>query len=219
MNPAPQPLAARLDALLPQTQCRRCGFDGCLPYAEALAAGTAAANRCPPGGLATIAALADALGTAALPPDPTVWPQDQAVALNADQALVPTIAVIDEARCIGCFKCVLVCPVDAIIGAPKFLHTVIADDCSGCDLCLPPCPVDCIEMVPRAAALPAADTMAARWRTLHRARRARLARERESRDEARRQRRGELLATQAQGYDIAAAIARARLRKQTPSPP
>lgn len=206
-------LAARLDALLPQTQCRRCGFDGCLPYAEALAAGTTAVNRCPPGGLATIAALSAALATPALPPDPGFWPDDPQVALNADRALLPTVAVIDEDRCIGCFKCVLVCPVDAIIGAPKYLHTVIAGDCSGCDLCLPPCPVDCIELIPRAAVLHPAVAMADRWRSLHHARKTRLARERESRDEARRQRRGELLATQAQGYDIAAAIARARSRK------
>ncbi|WP_293373821.1 RnfABCDGE type electron transport complex subunit B [Nevskia sp.] len=204
-------LVAQLDALLPQTQCRRCGFDGCLPYAEALAAGTTTLNRCPPGGLATIAALAEALDQPLLPPDAALWPET--AALTADQALTPTVAVIDEARCIGCFKCVLVCPVDAIIGAPKFLHTVIADDCSGCDLCLPPCPVDCIDMVPRASIQTPADAMAERWRTLRRARKARLSRERESRDEARRLRRGELLSTQAQGYDIAAAIARARSRK------
>lgn len=206
-------LATRLDALLPQTQCRRCGFDGCLPYAEALAAGATAVNRCPPGGLATIAALSEVLGTPVLPPDPALWPDAPQAALNADRALLPTVAVIDEDVCIGCFKCVLVCPVDAIVGAPKYLHAVIADDCSGCELCLPPCPVDCIEMVPRAAALRPAEAMADRWRSLHRARKARLARERESRDEARRQRRGELLATEAQGYDIAAAIARARSRK------
>lgn len=204
-------LAACLDALLPQTQCRRCGFDGCLPYAEALATGTTTPNRCPPGGLATITALAAALGQPTLPPDAEIWPAVDA--LDADQALIPTVAVIDEARCIGCYKCVLVCPVDAILGAPKYLHTVIADDCSGCDLCLPPCPVDCIEMRPRPAVQPAADAMAERWRSLHRARKARLARERESRDEARRQRRGEVLSRQAQGYDIAAAIARSKLRK------
>lgn len=211
MNPTPQALTARLDALLPQTQCRRCGFDGCLPYAEALAAGSTTLNRCPPGGLATIAALAAALDQPPLAPEASLWP-DHAV-LSADRALIPTVAVIDEARCIGCFKCVLVCPVDAIIGAPKYLHTVIADDCSGCDLCLPPCPVDCIDMVPLPPSRTPAEAMAERWRMLHRARKVRLARERESRDEARRLRRGELLSTQAQGFDIAAAIARARIRK------
>lgn len=218
---APPPADARvaqLDALLPQTQCRRCGFDGCLPYAEALAAGRSAPNRCPPGGLTTLAALAEALGKPVPAPDPAVWPDDPALPLDADQALLPTVAVIDENVCIGCFKCVLACPVDAIIGAPKYLHTVLTDDCSGCELCLPPCPVDCITMVPRSAAQTPASAMASRWRSLHQARKARLARERESRDEARRQRRGELLAVQAQGYDIAAAIARARSRKST-SPP
>lgn len=209
-------LAARLDALLPQTQCRRCGFDGCLPYAEALAAGSAPPNRCPPGGLATIAALAAVLDQPPLPPDPALWPES--AARDADQALVPTVAVIDPSRCIGCYKCVLACPVDAIIGAPKYLHTVIADDCSGCDLCLPPCPVDCIEMRPRPAALPPAEAMAERWRSLHRARLVRLTRERESRDEARRLRRSGLLGRQAQDFDIAAAIARARSRK-SPTPP
>lgn len=205
----------RLDALLPQTQCRRCGFDGCRPYAQALAAGETTLNRCPPGGLTTIAALAELLAQPPLPPDVDVWPQD--AALRADQSLLPTVARIDESRCIGCFKCVLACPVDAIIGAPKFLHTVLSDDCSGCDLCLPPCPVDCIELVPRPPELPPADVMAERWRQLHRIRKARLARERESRDEARRQRRGEVLAAQAQSIDIAAAIARARARRTNPS--
>lgn len=208
-------LAARLDALLPQTQCRRCGEDGCRPYADAIAAGRAAINRCPPGGLTTLAALAAATGQAALPPDPTVW-LDSAV--DADRALIPTIAVIDATRCIGCYKCVLACPVDAIVGAPKFLHAVIADDCSGCDLCLPPCPVDCIDLVPRPAALTAVDAMRSRWHRLHERRKVRLAREREARDAARRLRRGEVLAAQAGSFDIAAAIARARSRK-TPSRP
>ena len=210
-------LATRLDALLPQTQCRRCGFDGCRPYAEALAGGSTTLNRCPPGGLTTIAALADALAQPALPPDPTVWPED--APLTADQALVQTIAVIDETRCIGCYKCVLACPVDAILGAPKFLHAVIDDDCSGCDLCLPPCPVDCISLVVRPATSTPAAAMAERWRALHERRKLRLARDRAQRDEARRQRRGEVLAAQAQTIDIAAAIARARLRKQNPTPP
>jgi electron transport complex protein RnfB len=210
-------LASRLDALLPQTQCRRCGFDGCRPYAEALASGATTLNRCPPGGLTTIAALAEALAQPALPPDPVVWPED--APLTADRALIQTIAVIDETRCIGCYKCVLACPVDAIIGAPKFLHAVIDDDCSGCDLCLPPCPVDCITLVVRPAALTPAAAMTERWRMLHERRKLRLARDKAQRDEARRLRRGEVLAAQAQTIDIAAAIARARLRKQNPTPP
>ena len=134
-------LADELDALLPQTQCTRCGYAGCRPYAEALATGEAAANRCPPGGESTLAALADRLGVALLPLDP------QTGAFGP-----PRVAVIDEAVCIGCAKCLAPCPVDAIVGARRFLHTVIASECSGCELCIAPCPVDCIAMVPIANA-------------------------------------------------------------------
>jgi electron transport complex protein RnfB len=208
-------LTARLDALLPQTQCTRCGYDGCRPYAEAMASGDAAPNRCPPGGRATIAELAQALGVPPPMPDETVWPTLAAV--DADAALVPTVAVIDEARCIGCYKCVLACPVDAIVGAPKFLHVVLADACSGCDLCLPPCPVDCITMIARPADVPTPLAQGPRWREHFDARRARLTRDKEQRDEARRRRRAATIKEQAQGYDIAGAIARARARRtQTP---
>ena len=204
-------LAARLDALLPQTQCTRCGYDGCRPYAEAMAADGAAPNRCPPGGRTTLARLATALHIEAPARDETVWPQQAAI--DADAALVPTVAVIDETRCIGCYKCVLACPVDAIVGAPKFLHVVLTDACSGCDLCLPPCPVDCITMVARPADLPTPIEQAPRWRERFDARRARLARDKEQRDEARRRRRAATVREQAQGYDIAGAIARARARR------
>jgi electron transport complex protein RnfB len=135
--------AARIDALLPQTQCTRCGYGGCRPYAEAIASGAAPINQCPPGGAATIRALAELLGRAALPLNPA----------NGREA-APTVAWIDEARCIGCAKCLAPCPVDAIVGAPKYLHTVIAERCTGCELCIPPCPVDCIELRD-AAPLPA----------------------------------------------------------------
>lgn len=215
-GPVTADLVTRLDALLPQTQCRRCGFDGCRPYAEALADNSTALNRCPPGGLTTITALAAALELAPLAPDASVWPDE--APLTTDQALIQTIAVIDETRCIGCYKCVLVCPVDAILGAPKFLHVVIDEDCSGCDLCLPPCPVDCISLEVRPAALTPAAAMAERWSKLHERRKLRLAREREQRDEARRLRRGEVLAAQAKEIDIGAAIARARLRRQQTGP-
>ncbi|HEY6453873.1 MAG TPA: RnfABCDGE type electron transport complex subunit B [Steroidobacteraceae bacterium] len=124
-----------IDALLPQTQCTRCGYPGCLPYAQAIAQG-AAINQCPPGGAATIEALAQLLGREAVPLNP---------AHGVEQA--PRVAVIDEARCIGCAKCLPPCPVDAIIGAPRFLHTVAAELCTGCELCIAPCPVDCITMV------------------------------------------------------------------------
>ena len=132
-------LTDALDRLLPQTQCRRCGYDGCRPYAEAMAAGSAPGNRCPPGGPSTLAALAAALGCAPLPLEP-----------STGSFGVPTVAVIDEALCIGCAKCLPACPVDAIVGARRYMHTVLAADCSGCDLCLPACPVDCITMQPAA---------------------------------------------------------------------
>jgi electron transport complex protein RnfB len=128
---------ARIDALLPQTQCTRCGYSGCLPYAAAIAAGEAEINQCPPGGSATIGALAELLGRESLPLNP---------ANGVESA--PRVAWIDEERCIGCARCLPPCPVDAIIGASKYLHTVLADRCTGCELCLAPCPVDCIEMRP-----------------------------------------------------------------------
>ncbi|MFI4891554.1 MAG: RnfABCDGE type electron transport complex subunit B [Steroidobacterales bacterium] len=130
-------MAGSIDALLPQTQCTRCGYDGCLPYAEAIAAGAAPINQCPPGGRATIAALARLLDRPVLPLNP---------ANGVERA--PLIAWIDETRCIGCARCLPPCPVDAIVGAPKFLHTVLSDRCTGCELCIAPCPVDCIELRP-----------------------------------------------------------------------
>jgi electron transport complex protein RnfB len=127
-----------IDALLPQTQCTRCGYAGCRPYAAAIANGEADINQCPPGGEATIRALAVRLGR-------------EYRALNPANgvAAAPRVAVIDEARCIGCAKCLPACPVDAIVGAQRFMHSVLHEQCNGCELCLPPCPVDCIEMRPR----------------------------------------------------------------------
>ncbi len=150
-------LAAKLDALLPQTQCTACGYPDCRAYADAIAAGEAGTDRCPPGGDEGAARLARALGVPARPLDP---------AFGAYRP--PRVAVIDEATCIGCVKCIQACPVDAIVGASKRLHTVIASWCTGCELCLPPCPVDCIALVP-AAALP--DPDASRERHAFRARR------------------------------------------------
>jgi electron transport complex protein RnfB len=135
-GPAPD-LAGRIDALLPQTQCTRCGYTGCRPYADAIAAGEAAINQCPPGGQTTIEALSRLLDRPALPLNPKNGVEGPLL-----------VAWIDEARCIGCARCLAPCPVDAIVGAQKYLHTVIADHCTGCELCLPPCPVDCIEMRP-----------------------------------------------------------------------
>jgi electron transport complex protein RnfB len=134
--------AKAIDALLPQTQCTRCGYQGCRPYANAIAEG-APINQCPPGGAATIAALAHLLGRPVLPLNP----------LHGVEA-PPRVAVIDETRCIGCAKCLPPCPVDAIIGAPRFMHTVVAQLCTGCELCIAPCPVDCIAMVAPAQAPP-----------------------------------------------------------------
>jgi len=134
------PTVDDIDALLPQTQCTRCGYSGCRPYAQAIAAGAAPINQCPPGGAATIEALAALLGRAVLPLNP------------ANGAEGPTlIAQIDEEACIGCAKCLPPCPVDAIIGAHRQMHTVVLALCTGCELCVAPCPVDCITMAPRAA--------------------------------------------------------------------
>ncbi|SFB84673.1 electron transport complex protein RnfB [Marinospirillum celere] len=130
------PLVEKIDHLLPQTQCGQCGHPGCRPYAEAIAAGEEI-NKCPPGGEATIQALADLLGREPLP-------------LDAEEGVTSDkkVAFIREDECIGCTKCIQACPVDAIIGAPKLMHTVIIDECTGCDLCVEPCPVDCIDMLP-----------------------------------------------------------------------
>lgn len=130
------PLVDQIDALLPQTQCGQCGHPGCRPYAEAIADGEAI-NKCPPGGETTIEALADLLG---VEPEP----------LDAEHGVSKGkhVAFIREEECIGCTKCIQACPVDAILGAAKQMHTVIADECTGCDLCVDPCPVDCIDMLP-----------------------------------------------------------------------
>ncbi len=164
-------LEQRIDALLPQTQCRRCGFDACRPYAEALARGETELNRCPPGGAALITELAALLNRPQLPLDPACGTEGPA-----------RVAWIDEPACIGCARCLPPCPTDAIVGARKRMHTVIAADCSGCELCVPACPVDCIHMVP-APGLPAAPQppaqvaqRAARFRRLYESRRARLSR-------------------------------------------
>ena len=129
-------LIEQVDALLPQTQCTKCGYGGCLPYARAIAAGEADINQCPPGGAAGVRKLARMLGRDAKPLNP---------ACGAERRR--SVALIDEARCIGCTLCIQACPVDAIVGATRRMHTVIAELCTGCDLCVPPCPVDCIDML------------------------------------------------------------------------
>ena len=130
-------LIDQINALLPQTQCGQCSFHGCRPYAEAIAAGVADINQCPPGGDEGIRDLADLLGVPAKP-------------LNTEFGLhkLASVAFIIEEDCIGCVKCIAACPVDAILGAAKFMHTVIVSECTGCELCIAPCPVDCIIMQP-----------------------------------------------------------------------
>jgi electron transport complex protein RnfB len=131
-------LIEEIDAILPQTQCRRCGFSGCLPYAEAIVHGSADINQCPPGGDEGIRKLADLLGKSPLPLNP---------AHGSHQPQL--IALINEEACIGCTLCIEACPVDAIVGAAKQVHTVIAAECTGCELCIAPCPIDCISMMPK----------------------------------------------------------------------
>ena len=129
----------QVNALLPQTQCAQCGYPGCRPYAEAILTGDANIDQCPPGGDATVTALARLLGRDTRSVNPAFGKTKQAA-----------VALIDEDVCIGCALCIVACPVDAIIGAAQYTHTVLSQECTGCELCLPPCPVDCIAMVPLA---------------------------------------------------------------------
>jgi electron transport complex protein RnfB len=131
------PVVDQIDAILPQTQCGQCSYAGCRPYAEAIAAGEAEINQCPPGGETVILALADLLGREPQP-------------LNEEHGehQGKTVVFIDEQVCIGCTLCIQACPVDAILGAAKQMHTVIKEECTGCNLCIPPCPVECIHIIP-----------------------------------------------------------------------
>ena len=133
-------LIDRIDDMLPQTQCQQCGYHGCKPYAEAIAHNLAPINQCPPGGESGIRALATLLNRPYLPLNPSHGATKPAA-----------IAVINEQQCIGCTLCIKACPVDAILGASRQMHTVISQECTGCELCLPPCPVDCIVMQPATA--------------------------------------------------------------------
>lgn len=169
------PLADQLEDLLPQTQCTKCGYPACRPYAEAIASGEADINQCPPGGMEGVRRLAAATGRAVIPINPA----------NGLERPRP-VAFIDEALCIGCTLCIQACPVDAILGAAKQMHTILPSLCTGCDLCVAPCPVDCIAMVPvtgertgwDAWSQPAADAA----RSRHDFREARLRRERDEND-------------------------------------
>ena len=164
---APEAWIAAADAILPQTQCRQCGYAGCLPYAQAMVQENAPINRCPPGDRQGVERLASLLGRNVIELDPSCGtPRPWRAAL------------IDESECIGCTLCIQACPVDAIVGAPKRMHTVIAEECTGCDLCLAPCPVDCIRMVEPQTPRPwtGADADLARARLHARRTRAELAR-------------------------------------------
>ena len=201
------PLAVAIDRLLPQTQCTKCGYPSCRRYAEAIAGGEADMNQCPPGGEAGIRKLAALLAREPKPLNP---------ANGVERAR--RVAVIDEARCIGCTLCIQACPVDAIVGAAKLMHTVVTGLCSGCDLCIAPCPVDCIEMVPAEGDDRLWDTAradAARIRFERRA--ARLSRESEERAErlARRALPGRRSDPEAEKKRaiIAAAVERARAKR------
>jgi len=165
-------LADRIDALLPQTQCEQCGFHGCRPYAEAIAAEEAPINRCPPGGALGIERLAALLGTPVVPLDTTRGVEKPR-----------TLARVIEADCIGCTKCIQACPVDAILGAAKVMHTVVSDLCTGCELCVPACPVDCITLDPMPLAQADDRAHADAARAHFQRREARLARDRAEREE------------------------------------
>ncbi|SAL43321.1 electron transport complex, RnfABCDGE type, B subunit [Caballeronia humi] len=170
---APKTLADRIEDLLPQTQCTKCGYPACRPYAEAIAAGDASYNQCPPGGFEGVARIARLVGK-------------PVIALNPENGVERPrpLAVIDENVCIGCTLCMQACPVDAIVGAAKQMHTIIPELCTGCDLCVPPCPVDCIAMIPVTGELTGWDAwsqeQADAARNRHDQRMARLAKEREA---------------------------------------
>jgi electron transport complex protein RnfB len=197
-------LADRIDALLPQTQCEQCGYHGCRPYAEAIVNGGADINQCPPGGSAGIAKLAALLNRAAIP-------------LNPENGVEKprTLARIIEADCIGCTKCIQVCPVDAIVGANKLMHTVIADDCTGCERCVPACPVDCIVLEPMPAAQADDPAYADTARVHFERREARLATQHAQREAELASRKAQVHVTGA-SQSVLDALARAKAKKQEP---
>ncbi len=219
-------LADQINQLLPQTQCTKCGYQGCKPYAEAIASGAAQINQCPPGGELGIQHLAALLHKPALPLNP-------ANGIAQTQRLT---AVIDEAVCIGCTLCIQACPVDAIVGANQLMHTVITGACTGCDLCLPPCPVDCITIESLPEALPGWTQRrmeADQLRTHYEARELRLQRDIEDKAKARELKKAAMIArsqssdpseaprvqTNAAYDPVAAALARVQAKRASETPP
>ena len=213
-----------IDALLPQTQCTRCGYPDCRAYAEAIAAATAAINQCPPGGEEGIRRLAAATGRPVAPLDPEHGREGPRL-----------LAVIDETWCIGCTLCIKACPVDCIVGASKLMHTVVADDCTGCELCIPVCPVDCIALVPATGTRTGWDAwspeQAARSRQQYQQRRQRRERAQRENDERLARKAAEKLADMAAASRhtdpqvlarkravVEAALARAASRAASPPP-
>jgi Na+-translocating ferredoxin:NAD+ oxidoreductase subunit B len=194
-------LADRIDGLLPQTQCTRCGYPACRPYAEAIASGETDINHCPPGGAEGIRTLADLLGRPPKPLDP----------VNGIEK-PRELALIDEEVCIGCTKCIQACPVDAIVGASKMMHTVLVEECTGCELCIAPCPVDCISMVVAAADDEDSRQRAVQYRRRYTARSTRLVHE-EAERAAELTTRKAALDMGTSGNAVHAAIARAKAKK------
>jgi electron transport complex protein RnfB len=199
---SPTTLAQRIDALLPQTQCTRCGYPACLDYAEAIARGAAEINQCPPGGQTGIEQLALLLDRTPKPLNPQNGIEKPA-----------EVAFVDEEACIGCTKCIQVCPTDAIVGAQKLMHTVIADECSGCELCIPACPVDCISMRASPHASEPLTALAPQYRRRYEARNARLAREHMRQEETIAARKADIHSTSISRNAVLEAIARAKARK------
>lgn len=195
-------LADRIDDLLPQTQCEQCGFHGCRPYAEAIASGDAGIDRCPPGGAAGIERLAALLDRPVVPLDPTHG-------VEKPRAL----ARIVEADCIGCTKCIQVCPVDAIVGASKVMHTVVVGLCTGCELCVPACPVDCIVLDPMPLAQANDRVHADAARANFQRREQRLSRDREARERQLATSKVEVAAPMARNA-VLEALARAKAKKK-----
>ena len=189
-------LTESINALLPQTQCTKCGYDGCLPYAEAMAKGEAEINRCPPGGDAGIAKLASLLEKPLLALDPECGLHEPL-----------KLAVIEEEHCIGCTLCIQACPVDAIVGANKKMHSVLSDWCTGCDLCVAPCPVDCITMVTVEPNVAWTDQMAQTARQRYEVRQTRIASVQTTQSDV------PTPAASEKQEAIAAALARARARR------